>query len=227
MEDLRGNNMQARRAARDFAFILFSQFDKKITNYSKENLDDIIIKSVRILSSSAGDDLKTSLGALIDMKNKIDDYEAEHEINLNRPIEAANIPVPLPMTSDMRGRIDEMIEVAEKALLALEIAEFTTLESQGDVKNYAIKIVETFQKNHEEIDEMIKTYSAGWDFDRLVKMDKDILRIALSELLYIKETPMKVVVDEALELAKKYSTEDSASFVNGVLAKVIVDKGVK
>lgn len=227
MEDLRGNNMQARRAARELAFILFSQFDKKITNYSKENLDDIIIKSVRILSSSAGDDLKTSLGALIDMKNKIDDYEAEHEINLNRPIEAANIPVPLPMTSDMRGRIDEMIEVAEKALLALEIAEFTTLESQGDVKNYAIKIVETFQKNHEEIDEMIKTYSAGWDFDRLVKMDKDILRIALSELLYIKETPMKVVVDEALELAKKYSTEDSASFVNGVLAKVIVDKGVK
>ena len=70
--------MQARRAARELAFILFSQFDKKITNYSKENLDDIILKSVRILSDSAKDDLKTSLGALIDMKNKIDDYEAEH-----------------------------------------------------------------------------------------------------------------------------------------------------
>ena len=58
-------------------------------------------------------------------------------------------------------------------------------------------------------------------------MDKDILRIALSELLYIKETPMKVVVDEGLELAKKYSTDDSASFINGVLAKIIVDKGIK
>lgn len=219
--------MQARRAARELAFILFSQFDKKITNYSKENLDDIIIKSVRILSSSAGDELKLSLGALIDMKNKIDDYEAEHEINLNRPMEARNIPVPLPMTSDMTGRIDEMIDVAEKAMLALEIAEFTTLESQGDVKNYAIQIAEIFQKNHDEIDEMITKYSTGWDFDRLVKMDKDILRIAISELLYIKETPMKVVVDEALELAKKYSTDDSASFVNGVLAKVIVDKGLK
>ena len=44
------------------------------------------------------------------MKNKINDYEAEHEINLNRPIDASNIPVPLPMTSDMTGRIDEMIE---------------------------------------------------------------------------------------------------------------------
>lgn len=219
--------MQARRAARELAFILFSQFDKKITNYSKESLDDIILKSVRILSSSASDDLKTSLGALIDMKNRIDDYEAEHEINLNRPMEATNIPVPLPMTSDLTGRIDEMIDVAEKALLALEIAEFTTLESQGDVKNYAIKIAETFQEYHDDIDEMIKSFSTGWDFERLVKMDKDILRIAISELLYIKETPMKVVVDEAVELAKKYSTDDSASFVNGVLAKVIVDKGVK
>lgn len=219
--------MQARRAARELAFILFSQFDKTITNYSKENLDDIILKSVRILSSSAGDDLRISLGALIDMKNKVDDYEAEHEINLSRPLEAANIAVPLPMTSEMKDRIDEMIEVAEKALLALEIAEFTTLESQGDVKNYAIQIAETFQKNHDSIDELIKKYSTGWDFERLVKMDKDILRIALSELLYIKETPMKVVVDEALELAKKYSTDDSASFINGVLAKVIVEQGIK
>ena len=219
--------MQARRASRELAFILFSQFDKTITNYSKENLDDIIVKSVRILSSSVSDDLKTSLGALIDMKNKIDDYEAEHEINLNRPLEAANIAVPLPMTSDMSARVEEMIEVAEKALLALEIAEFTTLESQGDVKNYAIQIAETFQKNHDEIDSIIKKYSTGWDFERLVKMDKDILRIALSELLFIKETPMKVVVDEAVELAKKYSTDDSPSFINGVLAKVIVDNGLK
>ena len=219
--------MQARRAARELAFILFSQFDKTITNYSKENLDDVILKSVRILSSSAGDDLKVTLGALIDMKNRIEDYEAEHEINLNRPLEAANIPVPMPLTSDLTGRIDEMINVAEKALLALEIAEFTTLDSQNDVKDYAIKIAQAFQKNHEEIDGMIKKYSTGWDIDRLVKMDKDILRIAITELLFVKEAPMKVVVDEALELAKKYSTDDSASFINGVLAKIIVENSVK
>jgi len=57
-------------------------------------------------------------------------------------------------------------------------------------------------------------------------MDKDILRMAIAELLYIKEVPMKVVVDEALELAKKYSTDDSSTFINGVLAKVIVEKGL-
>ena len=218
--------MQARRAARELAFILFSQFDKKITNYSREDLQDIILKSVRILTSSATDELKIALGALISMRDQIENYEADAEENLKRPIGAANIPVPIPMTSDMTGRINEMINIAEKSMLALEIAEFTTLDSQHDVKNYAIQIADFFQKNHEEVDEIIQKYSKNWDLGRLVKMDKDILRIAIVELLFIKDAPMKVVVDEALELAKKYSTEDSASFINGVLAKVIVDYGI-
>lgn len=215
--------MQARRAARELAFILFSQFDKKITNYSREDLQDIILKSVRILTSSATDELKIALGALVSMRDQIENYEADAEENLKRPIGAANIPVPIPMTSDMTGRINEMINIAEKSMLALEIAEFTTLDSQHDVKNYAIQIADYFQKNHEEVDEIIQKYAKNWDLGRLVKMDKDILRIAIVELLFIKDAPMKVVVDEALELAKKYSTEDSAAFINGVLAKVIVD----
>ncbi|DAA82851.1 TPA: transcription antitermination factor NusB [Candidatus Gastranaerophilales bacterium HUM_2] len=218
--------MQARRAARELAFILFSQFDKKITNYTREDLQDIILKSVRILTSTATDELKTALGALVAMRDQIENYEADAEENLKRPIGAANIPVPIPMTSDMTGRINEMIDIAEKSMLALEIAEFTTLDSQHDVKNYAIQIADFFQKNHEEVDEIIQKYAKNWDLGRLVKMDKDILRIAIVELLYIKDAPMKVVVDEALELAKKYSTEDSAAFINGVLAKVIVDYGI-
>ena len=218
--------MQARRAARELAFILFSQFDKKITNYTREDLQDIILKSVRILTSTATDELRTALGALVAMRDQIENYEADAEENLKRPIGAANIPVPIPMTSDMTGRINEMINIAEKSMLALEIAEFTTLDSQHDVKNYAIQIADYFQKNHEEVDEIIQKYAKNWDLGRLVKMDKDILRIAIVELLFIKDAPMKVVVDEALELAKKYSTEDSAAFINGVLAKVIVDYGV-
>jgi N utilization substance protein B len=52
------------------------------------------------------------------------------------------------------------------------------------------------------------------------------LRIAITELAYLKDAPMKVVVHEALELAKKYSTDDSSSFINGILAKVITDHGI-
>ena len=219
--------MQARRAARELAFILFSQFDKKITNYSSKDFEDIMLKSVRILSNNASDELKLSVGTLIDIKNYIDTYEAEHESNLSRPIGVKDKPVAIPTTADLSSNIETILDVVEKTLLALEIAEFTTLESQSDVQEYVIEIAEAFKKHYEDIDNEIQKYTTGWDINRLVKIDKDILRIAVIELLYTKAAPMKVVVDEAVELAKKYSTEDSSSFVNGVLAKVVVENGLK
>ena len=219
--------MQARRASRELALILFSQFEKEITHYSRDDFKNIMLKSVRILSNSASEELKLTVGSLIDIKSMLDDYEAEHELNLSRPLGAKNKPVQIPMTNEMMDKVDTMLDVAEKAILALEIAEFTTLENQSEVQNYAIEIAESFKKHSKEVDGEIQKYSNGWDISRLVKMDKDILRIAITELLYVKDAPLKVVCDEAVELAKKYSTEDSSSFVNGILAKVIVENGLK
>ena len=219
--------MQARRASRELALILFSQFEKEITHYSRNDFENIMLKSVRILSNSASEELKLTVGSLIDIKSFLDDYEAEHESNLSRPIGVKNKPVEIPMTDEMISKVDSMLDVAEKAILALEIAEFTTLENQSEVKNYTIEIAEQFKLHSKEVDGEIQKYANGWDISRLVKMDKDILRIAITELLYVKDAPIKVVCDKAVELAKKYSTDDSSSFVNGILAKVIVENGLK
>ncbi|MBQ3311286.1 transcription antitermination factor NusB [bacterium] len=219
--------MQARRAARELALILFSQFEKVITKYSTDDFKQILLKSVRILTNNAGNDLKLVIGPLIDMKEYIDEYEANHETNLKRPMEVSDVPVPLPLTSDMSEKIEKLLDIAEKTLMAIEIAEFTTLENTSDVQAYTLKISDEYKKHHDEVDDEIKAFAKGWDFDRLVRIDKDILRIAITELIYIEEVPHKVVVDEAVELAKKYSTEESSSFVNGVLAKVIYEHGIK
>ncbi len=213
--------MQARRASREIAFLLLSQL-KELPQ--ADNFEDMILKSVRILTSSAQDELKIAVGGLLQMKDAIDIYEADQEINLERPIGTSNLPVPL--TRDVSGKLGELIEVTEKTLAALEIAELAALENHGEVKDYTLAIVREFNKNAAEVDEIIQKNANNWNIERLVKMDKDILRIAITELLYTKGAPMKVVVDEALELAKKYSTDDSASFINGILAKVVVDYGV-
>jgi N utilization substance protein B len=218
--------MQARRAARELALILFSQFDKQITEYTEKDFEEIMLKSVRVLSSNSSEELRTAVGTLIDIKDYIDTYEADSPTNLERPIGVKNLPVELPTTADLSEKISTLLDIADKAAFALEIAEFAMLESQSEVQEYVIKIAKTFQKNYEKIDEEIQKYAKGWDISRLVKMDKDILRIAIVELLYVKDAPMKVVVDEALELAKKYSTDDSASFINGVLGKVIIENGL-
>ena len=218
--------MQARRAARELALILFSQLDKEITSYTSKDFEEIMLKSVRILSNNSTEELKLSVGTLIDIKNYIDTYESEHESNLARPIGVKDKPVEIPTTRELSDSIGSILDVVEKALLGLEIAEFTTLEAQSEVQEYVIRIAESFKKHHDEIDAEIQKHTTGWDINRLVKIDKDILRIAVIELLYTKEVPLKVVVDEAVELAKKYSTEDSSSFVNGVLANVIVGNGL-
>ncbi len=213
--------MQARRASRELALILFSQLDKKISEYKKSEFSEIVLKSVRTLTNNAQDELSIVTSELFEIKDYLEEFEKHHEDNLNRPIDAHNIPVKYELTSVMQNRIDTIISAIEKTTSALEIAEITTLSEKDDVKDYVQKIVEKYQENEIEVDELIKNYAIGWEFDRIFKIDKNILRIAIVELMYIKEAPHKVVIDEALELAKKYSTDDSPSFINGILAKIV------
>jgi N utilization substance protein B len=72
-------------------------------------------------------------------------------------------------------------------------------------------------QNQKEIDALIRENVQHWDFSRIAVVDKNILRMGICELLYLDDIPIKVSIDEAIELAKKYSSEDSGSFVNGVL----------
>lgn len=213
--------MQARRASRELALILFSQLDKNLDKYKNEDFSQIILKSVRTLISSSYDDISLCASQLNDIKNQIIDFENNHEDNLSRPIDSDNIPVQIPMTSDFEAKIDILLSGAEKTLNALEIAELCTLSGLEDVKEYVIQICDEFQNHKKEIDALISEFAFGWDLDRLFKIDKDILRIAITEIVYIKDAPHKVAIDEALELAKKYSTDDSPSFINGILARVV------
>ncbi|MBR6162396.1 transcription antitermination factor NusB [bacterium] len=218
--------MQARRAARELALILLSQLDKNPKQYTDPDFKEIVLTSVRTLTNNAQEELKSACATLVDLKNRIDDIEGNAEINLERPLNASNLPVPLPLTSDMTGKLEELLNICENTMLALEIAELTTLEENDDVKSYIMKIVDSYKDNKDFIDSQIKKFAFGWDLNRLVKIDKDILRIAICELVFVKDAPLKVIIDEALELAKKYSTEDSASFINGVLGKVVIENAL-
>lgn len=213
--------MQARRASRELALILFSQLEKKLDNYKDDDFEKIVLKSVRTLISSSQEELSLATSGLNDISQFIDEYENNHPDNLKRPIDANNVPVRIPLTSDMSGRIKTILSVCDKAVNALEIAELSTLSQKTDVRDYINKIATTFKEKKQDVDNIIKELAFGWDIDRLFKIDKDILRISIIELVFMKDAPHKVVIDEALELAKKYSTDDSPSFINGILAKVV------
>ena len=95
------------------------------------------------------------------------------------------------------------------------------LESQpiaDDQKKYGMKLVDLVQAHREELDEEIKAASVHWEIDRMAKIDRIVIRIAMVELLYVPDIPTKVAVSEAVQIATKFSTDNSGTFVNGLLA---------
>ncbi|EKE03208.1 MAG: transcription antitermination protein NusB [uncultured bacterium] len=213
--------MKARRAARELALLAFSQLSKDIEALKDKELEEIVVLSVRALVNNAENDLNKSLSELLKIREFIENYEIEHPDNIKRPIEASVIPVPLPLTSDMTGRIDTVIDAIDKTLSAGEVVELLSLANQEEVKEYTVRLIKTFIENKKEVDEQISKCAKGWNIDRLIRIDRDILRIAIVELLYFTDIPLSVSIDEAVELAKKYSTEESSSFINGILRQVV------
>jgi N utilization substance protein B len=89
-----------------------------------------------------------------------------------------------------------------------------------EAKSYTEAIVRGVLSNTPIIDGLIEEYSENWTVARMVLVDRNILRIAAYELLYCPDVPYKVVIDEAVELAKKYGSEDSGAFINGILDRM-------
>jgi N utilization substance protein B len=85
---------------------------------------------------------------------------------------------------------------------------------------YAREIADGIVDHREEIDEQITTHSRDWKIERMPAVDRALLRIGVWEILYNDEVPTAVAIDEAVELAKEFSTDDSGAFVHGVLARV-------
>ena len=92
--------------------------------------------------------------------------------------------------------------------------------SQEDVKTYMKDLVVSLFDKISEIDEVIQKYSDHWVLERMTVIDRNILRLGTCELLFGFTTPPKVVINEAIDIAKKYGNEDSPEFVNGILDRI-------
>ena len=88
-------------------------------------------------------------------------------------------------------------------------------------KSFVNKLLDGVNEHYDEIISIVKANIEGYELERLFKVDLAILVLAIYEIKFLKETPEKVVINEAVELSKKYSTDKSYSFINGVLAKVL------
>jgi N utilization substance protein B len=106
------------------------------------------------------------------------------------------------------------------AVLADWIRLARTDDRQPPVTEYTMQLVEGYSAHAERIDELLSGYSVGWTLDRMPAVDRNVLRLGAYELIWEDDVPDAVVLDEAVQLAKEFSTDESPSFVNGLLGRL-------
>ena len=117
--------------------------------------------------------------------------------------------------------LDVLYEADIRGTSALDTATERLGQANPPVPAYAVQLVQGVVAHRVRIDELMATYAQGWTLDRMPAVDRNLLRIGIYELLYEPDVPDAVVIDEAVELVKNLSTDESAGFVNGMLARVL------
>ena len=98
------------------------------------------------------------------------------------------------------------------------------IAGEPPVNEYTVTLIRGIVDHQARIDELIATYSQGWSLERMPAVDRNVLRLGVLEVLYVDEVPDAVAVSEAMSLVRDLSTDESPSFVNGVLGNILRDK---
>ncbi|MEQ9481469.1 transcription antitermination factor NusB [Coleofasciculus sp. F4-SAH-05] len=198
--------MQPRRIARELALLGLSQMSREPEQLDEKQLSQMVLIAVRTLTDEINEALETA--------------SAELKRGSDRLLGSETRAIDVRSSKTM---VAEAIELTQKAInrigVAVEIPEMIQLANQADVRAYAIEIIQAIRRRQVEIDEILVKSLKDWQINRLPRIDRDILRIAVAEMAFLG-IPDRVAINEAIELAKRYSDQEGHRFVNGVLRRV-------
>lgn len=211
-----------RRQSREVA--LKALYQAEINNDDKsESLSQIVTYSLfaPATETAVKDFLKTTKAKEI-LSGKVEEFIPDFVDNIS--------PAPHLEVSDLRFKVKKILEkhfsgvtISEdfqaefQALLDLLKARF---KKPTNVEDFAKEIVKNISEHNKGIEEAIENTAKNWSLDRMATIDRCILKIAVCEFFYFPTIPVKATINEAIELAKKYSTDRSYEFVNGILDKI-------
>ena len=164
---------------------------------------------------------------IFDIKSSINGSNEKHEIlsNIEISSEMALSVLPQPV-KDKYLKLVEVLNEKDVDSIVESVNKFQSNlnKYKKNIQAYALEIFKISNKHIEEFDKEIISRSQNWDSTRITLMDKLILRLVMTEILYIDHVPPKVSIAEGIEIAKTMSTEDSGAFVNGILDSFFNDR---
>ena len=197
---------QPRRIARELALLSLSQIKGNPENLEQQTLNDLILVAVRTLTLEIQETLETAAAEISRGNERI----------LASDTKATNLKSAQTM-------VKEAISLTHNAInrlgTVIDFPEIVQLSSQYEVREYALELIGTVYRRRGEIEQELTGALVDWQLHRLPRIDRDILQIAVAEMLYL-DLPQKVAINEAIELAKRYSDDEGYRFINGVLRRV-------
>jgi len=120
--------------------------------------------------------------------------------------------------------LDIVFECEARNLMLNDLLDERVVTNEPPVNEYTVTLVRGLAHNINRIDDLLENYSEGWSLDRMPAVDRNVLRLGVFEILYVDDVPDAVAVSEAMNLVRDLSTDDSPSFVNGVLGNIVRNK---
>lgn len=198
--------LQPRRIARELALLSLSQMPSTPDKLDTQQMNNLVLAAVRTLTGEIQEALETASAELQRGSDRL----------LTSETRASDLLSAKAMVADA-------IDLAQKAInrlgTAVEIPEVVQLTNQHEVRTYALEILKTINRRQTEIDQSLTQALQDWQLNRLAHIDRDILRIAVAEITFLG-IPDRVAINEAVELAKRYSDDEGHRFINGVLRRV-------
>lgn len=196
-----------RSTARELALLGLSQLPANPEMLEKKQLQEVVLAAVRTLRSEVQDLLEMAAAELQRGSDRL----------LSSQIGTTDI-------ERARAMVHEALDLGQTAInrigTAVELPEFIQLTNQLEVRSYTMEIITKVNDNKEEIDKLLRESIVDWQIERLPRIDLDILRIAVAEMMFIG-IQQQVAISQAVELAKHYSGEEGYRFINGVLRRVV------
>ncbi|MDJ0687303.1 MAG: transcription antitermination factor NusB [Xenococcaceae cyanobacterium MO_188.B32] len=197
---------QPRSIARELALLSLSQIKTSSDKLEEQDLDSLVLAAIRTLTTEIQDTLETAAAEVKRGSDRLLGTETRAN-NLN----------------SAKAMVQDALELTQTAInrlgVAVELPEFVQIANSYEVREYALEIIGAVNRQRQEIEQKIEESMVAWQISRLPQIDRNILTIAVAEILFL-EIPLKVAINEAVELAKRYSDEEGHRFINGVLRRV-------
>ena len=217
--------MNNRSAAREIVILAIPQLPKDSSRLLDMDFDKVILALNRSLRDYAKKNIETVSFNLVKMEKFLTNAEIEHPDNEKHTSQIE--PVLIPDTDILKKQLSSLQQAAVDLYNALELPELISHTTNKESMSYAINIAKNYFENKEKINDIIeqaaqkRNKEKKWKLARMVRLDRDILRVATTELLLIDQTPIEVICDEAVKIAEKYGGDESKKFINGVLRDVV------